>query len=162
MADDAERLQARFPREWRIAPAVWPDDMLQQLEALVGALSRLQPSVPAEAAAPALDPRALGELCTQLWRLRSRMLEDGKPREEMRRVYRYVEMAWDTLAGAKIEILDHTGQRVPDTGFVTVKILAFEPHAGLLHDTVIETVKPSVYQQDKLIQAGEVIVGRPA
>ena len=59
------------------------------------------------------------------------------------------------------EVMGHDGQRVPDTGFVNVKILAFEPHAGLLHDTVIQTTRPSIYKDGKTVQSGEVIVGMP-
>ena len=149
--------QQRYPPEWRIAEAVWPAASWERFEQLATALKQPQPPPVIET----LDARLLADLCTQLWRLRTRMLDKDRPREEMRRVYRYVEAAWDALASAGIEILDHTGEMVPEGGVYALKIIAVEPHPELAREMVIETVKPSVYRAKHLVQMGEVIVGRP-
>jgi hypothetical protein len=44
---------------------------------------------------------------------------------------------------------------------VGLRIAAFEPSPGLTRNRVIETLKPSVYHLDRMLQMGEVIVGTP-
>jgi hypothetical protein len=100
---------------------------------------------------------------TNVWRLRRTMLEPGTdaPRDEMRRAYRHLESIWHALTESGIEIQDHTGMQVPENGILGLKILAFQPADGILCETVIETVKPSIYCKERYVQVGEVIVGTP-
>jgi hypothetical protein len=42
-----------------------------------------------------------------------------------------------------------------------LNVATYEPTEGITRETVIETIKPSVYWEDKCIQNGEVIVGTP-
>lgn len=108
-----------------------------------------------------LPPRTLAELCTELWRLRRKMLEADRPqpRTEMADAYRHVEAAWDLLADAGLTIDDPTG-RPFDSG-MPLKALAFQPTAGLTRETVVETIRPTIFLRDARLQMGEVIVGTP-
>ncbi len=85
--------------------------------------------------------------------------ETGKPLEEMKRAFRHLQATWDILADAGIEIQDHTGVLF-DSG-MSIKVLAFQPMADIDRETVIETIRPTVYFRSQRIQMGEVIVGRP-
>jgi hypothetical protein len=100
------------------------------------------------------------DLATGIWRIRRRMLKDGSEGgEAIGKAFRYVESAWDSLGRAKIEVRDHDGERYSNG--MAVKVLAFQLDGGLSRETVVETIKPSVYYQDVLVQWGEVIVGVP-
>lgn len=127
---------------------------------------------PAANAALALSPatlvvdeaeyrRLLTDMATNLWRLKQKMLRPGtdEPLEEMRRAYRSFEAAWDTLLSAGVDVQEHTGS--PFNSGLLLHVLAFQSTPGLEQETVLETIRPTVYYKQQLIQPGEVIVGTP-
>jgi hypothetical protein len=105
----------------------------------------------------------LREVGTGLWRVREKMIEteSREPLPEMRRAYRHVEALVDTLAQAGVRIQDHTDEQVPAHGIYALKAVAYEPVSGLACERVIETIKPTIYFGDRIIQVGEVVVGTP-
>ena len=107
--------------------------------------------------------KLLADVGTGLWRLRSKMLPTGSkhPSEENRRPYKQLEAILDILAAGGVQIRDHTGEAVPRGGAYSLNVLAYEPTAGLAREQVIETIKPTIYLKDRIIQMGEVIVGTP-
>jgi hypothetical protein len=102
--------------------------------------------------------RLLGDLATNLWRLRQRLLT-GEPVEPVRRCLREVEAMWDRLGEEQIEIQDHTGTLYDPS--LSLRVAAFQPTVGLEQDRIVETLKPTVYWRQQRIQIGEVIVGIP-
>jgi len=108
-----------------------------------------------------LDVTPLADLCTELWRLHSKMVDPKtrKPREEYRKLYRHLVSVLDILSNENVRIVDHTGQ--PFDPGMALLVRSFQPIPKLQAFEVIETMKPSVYQNQRLIQPGEVIVGKP-
>lgn len=103
---------------------------------------------------------ALGLIATNAWRARSKMVDaSGEPKDEMRRAFRHVEGIVDALKAFGVEILDITGK--PFDSGMALKVVSFEPTAGLTKEEIKETIKPSVTMQGHLIQVGEIIVGTP-
>jgi len=104
---------------------------------------------------------ALSNIATNAWRARNKMIDsdNGETKEEMKRVYRHIEAQFDTLSQIGIEVRDLRG-RPYDAG-MALKVISFEPQPGLSKDEVVETIKPTVTWNGKLIQMGEVIVGTP-
>jgi len=80
-------------------------------------------------------------------------------REEMKRVYRHVEAALENLREMGIEVKDHTGEAF-DYG-QSLKVITTQPIQGITRETVIETIKPTIYFQEHLIQTGEVVIATP-
>jgi hypothetical protein len=149
-------LQIRFPSAFRIEQIAWPNDFFESLRTAEG-LTKLDP-----AAESKLKLSLLADVCTGLWRLRQRMVdENGRPLDEMRRAYRHFESIWDALSQSGFEIHDHTGEPVPEGGVYALKVLVYQPMPELVRDKVIETIKPSIYYRNEAIQMGEVIVGTP-
>jgi len=151
--------QLVYPPEWRIRAQDW------QPEGCVG-----DNQTTSENEEPAGTPdggfsddwkRAVCTLATSLWRLRQRMTdpETGRPYEETRRSYRHVESAWEALSEAGVEIQDHTNQ--PFDPGLSLSAIAFQQTPEIARETVIETIRPSVYLQGRMIQMGHVIVGVP-
>ena len=106
--------------------------------------------------------KLLADVTTGLWRLRLKMLPATKDSAEPnRRSYKQLEAILDTLTAAEVQIRDHTGEAVPRGGIYTLRVLAYEPTSGLSREQVIETIKPTIYLRDQVIQVGEVIIGTP-
>ncbi|HEX7899987.1 MAG TPA: hypothetical protein VF950_19630 [Planctomycetota bacterium] len=144
--------QMRHPEPFRIGPAAWPPELRDALEKLA------RPPASGEDAG-FLD--LLKKLATELFRVRKRMLNAGtaEPLEEMRRPWRHVEAMWDLIHQAGFEIQDHDGKRF-EAG-LDLTVIAFQPTAGLQRETIIETIRPSIYHKGQLVQRGEVVVGQP-
>jgi hypothetical protein len=85
--------------------------------------------------------------------------DTGRPLEEMKRAYRHFESVWDALSEEGVKIYDHTGE-IFDLGR-SLQVMSFQPTVGLTRDMIIETIKPTIYFKDNLVQTGEVIVGTP-
>jgi hypothetical protein len=158
--------QWRFPAEFRIPPAVWPVDLLADL----ARIEQLRPA-PSPAAPPPTEPpptgppstepwdeRALAQTVTNLWRAR-RKVESEDPAGPMRQVKRHVQTSWDSMAGLGVKVLDHDNE--PFDPGLSLDVLAIQPQAGISRQTIIETVRPTIYLNDRRIQVGQVIVGTP-
>lgn len=105
---------------------------------------------------------AIADVAVHLWRIKRRMTDEkGEPIEETRRHFRHIQAAFDDLKSAEIEIKDFEGQLIPESGVLSMRVLAYQPTAGITSDQVIETVKPAVYLNGETIRYGEVIIGIP-
>jgi hypothetical protein len=105
--------------------------------------------------------RALAAIATALWRIRTKL--EAEPAavlpSELRHLPRHIQAAWDALAAGHIEVRDPKGQRyVPGMAVIPI---AFQPTDGVGVEVIIETIKPSVFFKDILIQRADVIVAQP-
>ena len=114
-----------------------------------------------ERAVSSEENRLLADLGTTLWRMQKVVMEPetDRPRRGMKVVVRHLNSAWDALRQRGLKVQNHSGCKF-DTGQSLV-VLAFQPTAGLTHEVVLETVKPTLYLKGTVIQMGEVIVGIP-
>ncbi|MGH8547907.1 MAG: hypothetical protein ACRERU_04790 [Methylococcales bacterium] len=58
-----------------------------------------------------------------------------------------------------MEITDHTNSRY-DPG-LSLRVIAFQATAGIGCETIVETIRPTVYWNKQPLRLGEVIVGTP-
>lgn len=174
--------QLLYPREFRIGRPGWPADLSARLAQAIEAAARAaqdaakareeaslrqdEPAATAQLQA-ALQERLkfLADVGTGLWRMRRAMvppdsgrLLDARPREEMRKPFRWLVSTWDALKESGLEIQDHTGER-----YISGQSLKahFEAAPDLAEDTIIDTIKPTIYLDGQIIQMGEVVVGTP-
>jgi hypothetical protein len=161
---------ARDPRKQVRFPELPVDEALTALRRLEATLREQQaaPSAPPQPATPAPagdESEALaasfGGLATQVWRALGKTVDPatGEPLDDMKRVHRHVSGALDALKQMGLTINDWANQ--PYDAGLPVKVLAFQPSPGLVRDTVIESVRPTVMWKDRLVQLGEVVVGTP-
>ena len=146
--------QWRYPPEFRIeAPTMLPEVLaaLQRLEALVLSESTFQEN-------DALL-NLVAELATGLWRLRRRLQNTPEDHDDLRRAKRICQALWDTMEEKGVMVHDYTGESY-DPGMM-VEVLTFQENKALTRDQIVETIKPSVFLQGRLIQWGVVIVGTP-
>jgi hypothetical protein len=151
MLDDFR--QFSFPGPFRIEPEAIPEQMQ-------GALERLAQGK-GLGATPEESAKLLVGLATELFRLRQKMVKPGtsEPPEEMRRAWRHLETMWDLFRQAEYEIQDLTGKRF-EIG-LELTVVAYQPTPGIDRETIIETLRPSIYHRGLQIQRGEVVVGKP-
>jgi hypothetical protein len=98
-----------------------------------------------------MDTTALAELATSVWRLRNKA--SNGPLE------RHVRAVVDALTDVGIET-----RRYDEVAFapgLKVRVLAFQPTAGLEREQIIETIRPAVYLHGQPVRLAEVIVGTP-
>jgi hypothetical protein len=105
--------------------------------------------------------RLVVDVATGLWRAQKRLdaASDADADSERRAVARHLHACRDALTGAAIELRDPTGE--PYAAGMALKVVAFQPTDGVAREVVAEVIRPSVYYQGRLVQAGEVIVGTP-
>lgn len=154
--------QWRQPKEFRIRATAWPQEALAALSELSAAAPQAPPQAASDAASDAapdgLTDDAVAEMATSIWRLQSRTA--GAAEGELpRSVVRHIEKASDVLVAAGVEIQDHLHD--PFDPGLALNVVAVQPTSGLQRETVIETIRPSVYLNDRPIQRGEIIVGTP-
>lgn len=119
------------------------------------------PVQPAPSGATENVDAGLCALATHVWRAKGKLVDadTGVPREETRKIYRHVEGALESFTQMGITLNDWIGQ--PYDPGLPVKVLTFQPAEGVVRDTVIEAVRPTVIWRDRLLQLGEVVVGIP-
>lgn len=105
--------------------------------------------------------KTLAMVATAVWRAKIK-LDSGSRAElphELRNVPRHIQAAWDALVAGQVQIDDPTGNRY--VSGMAVNVLTFQPMEGIGSEIIHETIKPSVYFADRLIQRADVIVARP-
>lgn len=106
--------------------------------------------------------KALAAIATNAWKAKSR-LKDAASVEDggiLKRVNGDLERIWSVLIeDLGLEIKDHTGKDF-DYG-MALKVVTTQPTADIKKERVVETIKPTIYWKNKIIQIGEVVVATP-
>ncbi|WP_405057199.1 hypothetical protein OG474_31260 [Kribbella sp. NBC_01505] len=165
--------QWRQHREIRIAEPTFSEEQCRELAELVTLLDRLPPPAPpapdapsapsAQAAssvqaAPEEDTKALAEAATSLWRAQRKLTQAGRSAEN-RQTGRYLRACAEALASAGLVVQEHDGTTF--NAGRALDVLVYQDDPAVTEETIVETVRPSVYYHDQQIQRGEVIVARP-
>lgn len=145
---------AQWPDESKVAEAL-ASQMMAAMSRQGGGGSEVRYAVPPNIV------KGMADIATNIWKAKCRMLDgdSGEVREEMKRVYRHVESALETLTEIGVELKDHTGSAF-DYG-LPLKVVTTQETPGITRETVVETLRPTVYWQKQIIQMGEVVVGTP-
>jgi len=116
----------------------------------------------AESGVPADYLKALVSIATNAWRAKTKMVDTttGEVREEMKRVDRHIEAIYRSLADVGVVIRDHTGE--PYDEGQPMKVVASKPTPGLDKKRVSETLLPSIFWNNRLVQNGEIEIATPA
>ena len=105
---------------------------------------------------------ALIEVAGQVWRFKSRLgvLEKTIEARQWKGLDSVVRSILSSLLQAGLELKDHTGEAI--CGGEAWTIVSWETVEGIETTRVIETVRPTLYYNNELIQPAEVIAGKPA
>ena len=105
-----------------------------------------------------LNKDAILEVCNQYFKLKKNLKILSLNSKEGRSMEKSLRTIYEILESAQIEVNDHTSQ-IFDAG-LSLTVLAWEEHPDLTKNTIVETISPSIFFNQKLIQKGEVIVGK--
>jgi hypothetical protein len=114
-----------------------------------------------DAQVPAPYVKALVSIATNVWRSKKKMMDaaTGEIREGMKPVDRHIEAIRRNLLEVGIQIHDHTGETY-DEG-QPMKVIATKPTRGPERQHVSETLLPSIFWNNRLIQNGEIEIATP-
>lgn len=104
--------------------------------------------------------RLIADIATGMWRIKNKFsanIEDLP--DEIKKAQRHLESTLDVLENANIEIRGHSNERY--VAGMALKVIAFQPTPSIKTERITETIKPSVFYKDNLIQMGQVIVETP-
>jgi len=96
---------------------------------------------------------------TLVWRVQKRLSMMKSPSKEFNHISRDIASTYDALSKKGIEIKDHTGQDYVHG--MTLRVVTSEPVKNLIQTQIIETLKPTIFYREKIVQMGEVIIGVP-
>jgi len=149
-----------------LPPAVFPDKeplldkLLKNQEAVLSALQQRGGEV--RYAVPENVIKAIAAIATNAWKAKTKMLDStsGEVRDEMKRVHRHIEGIFQAFQEIGLEVKDHTGD--PFDYGLPLHVVTAQPTPGLSKERVLETIKPTIYWQNQVIQRGEVVIATPA
>lgn len=110
-----------------------------------------------------IEMKTLASIATYTWKAKSRLEDVGgvEQSEVLKRVSGDIGRIWNVLVDdLGLEIKGHTGDFF-DYG-LPLKVVTTQPTAGITKERVIETIKPTIYWRNKIIQRGEVVIATPA
>jgi hypothetical protein len=155
----------RQPDEFKLPPGELPDE-----RRITETIMRVQQVMLAEQKGssevrhivPTHILKGMADIATNIWKVKAKMLHgvSGEVRDEMKRVYRHIESALETFDEMGLEVKDHTGDAF-DYG-LPLKVIATQPTSGITRENVIETIKPTIYWQQQIVQMGEVVIATPS
>lgn len=105
-------------------------------------------------------------IITYVWRIQDRIFDrhtlepkESIPADDVKKLTKYTEQIIDKLKSMGFEIKDRVGEQF-DYG-LPENVVATRPQPGLAHETVIETLMPTIYFQNKTVQRGEIVIATP-
>lgn len=142
-------------REIRIAEPMFSEAQCRELAELIALLDRVPRE---ETTASEEDTGPLAEAATSLWRAQRKLTQAGRSAEN-RQTGRYLRTCAEALAAAGLVVQEHDGTTF--NAGRALDVLVYQDDPAVTEETIVETVRPSVYYRDRQIQRGEVIVARP-
>jgi hypothetical protein len=155
-----------MPDDFKIPSPQWPDEkrVIDALKTQIKSIlsSHRDGGASVRYAVPEKMIKAIADLATNAWKAKAKMVDSasGEARDDMKRVYRHIEGMFESFQEMGLEIKDHTGE-IFDYG-LPLKVVTTQPTPGITKERVIETLKPTIYWQEQIIQLGEVVIATPA
>jgi len=148
-----------------IPRAEWPRE--EEFIGIINSVLARETTPPERQASEASEPptdylKTLVSIATNTWRAKTKMVDasTGQIREDLRRIDRHIEAIYRALAGAGISVRDHTGD--PYDEGQPMKVVASKPVPGLARKYVSETLLPSIFWNNRLLQNGEIEIAIPS
>jgi hypothetical protein len=150
------KLENQFP----LGKPSWPIE--QTVLSVMAAGQRQREPRQAEPSVADAHEKALASIATNAWKAKARLKDAGAVEDSgvLKRINGDLERIWNVLVeDLGLEVKDHTGKDF-DYG-MALKVVTTQPTAGITKERVIETIKPTIYCKNKIIQIGEVVVATP-
>ena len=111
---------------------------------------------------PSNVTKGLIAIANSYFRAKKKMLDPttGEPHEAMSRVYKDIERISRHLEEMGFKIQNHTGDAYDDGQ--PMKVITSNPRPEATRKYVLETLLPTIYWNDKIIQHGEIEIAVPS
>ena len=156
---------ARPTDAFTIPDAAWPSEEIVT-EILLSLVTNRPGAEPARVT-PSTEAktdyfRVMAAVANNTWRARNEIIDPrtGQVREDMQAIGRHIEAIFQSLAEFGIVVHDHNGQPYEEGQPLNVVETISTP--GLDQKVILETVLPSIFWNNRLIQNGEVKISNPA
>jgi molecular chaperone GrpE (heat shock protein) len=150
------------PDEFKIPPVDFPDEnqIVAKLQAVLE--GRKDGSGEIVYAVPPEVIKTLADIATNVWRAENKMLDScsREVRDGMKGVYRHIEAVLERFKEIGLEVKSHTGD--PFDYGLPLKVVTTQPTPDIMKECVIETIKPTIFWHEQIIQMGEVVIATPA
>lgn len=147
-----------------IPDAAWPSESV--VTEILLSLITDRPAAQPVRATPSTEAktdyfRVIVSVATNAWRAENEVLDPhtGRIRAGMESLATHIEAIYQNLGEFGIVIHDHTGAAYDESQ--SLNVLEVIPTPGLDKTLITETVLPSIYWNDRLIQNGEVKIATP-
>ena len=152
------------PDEFKIPLVEFPDEnrLIEKVMRIQQALlTDTKGGVEVRHTVPSNVVKGMADIATNAWKAKTKMVDSssGEVRDEMKRVYRHIESVLESLQEMGLEVKDHTGDAFHYG--LPLKVVTTQPTQGITRENVIETIKPTIYWQQQIIQMGEVVIATP-
>ncbi len=145
----AENLRQRGQHAaFRIEPPAWDEPQRRQLAELLDQLAE-----------PVLDENALVATGNGLWQARTKLGGSTDDPKRTRQVNRHLGNTEKALAKLGLVVQDHTGDRYHSG--LSLEVIAMVDDVNVADETVVETIRPSIYLGGRTLQLGQVVVAFP-
>ena len=117
-------------------------------------------SRPVEVVPPTII-KGLAAIANSYFRAKKKIMDPttGEPHESMARVYKDIERIYRHLEEMGVKIQDHTGDAYDDGQ--PMKVITSNPRSNATRKYVLETLTPTIYWNDRIIQHGEIEIATP-
>jgi hypothetical protein len=114
-----------------------------------------------EVAIPMPIARALVTIANHAWKAASRSSNPDSfdSASDLRRVQRSLTGIMEALNEIGLEVRNHTGDTF-DYG-LPLKVITAQPTQGIEKEVIIETLRPTLFWNNNIVQMGEVIIASP-
>jgi hypothetical protein len=159
-----------IPEELTVPNPTWPDarELARELAKQLSGRSQAEladAKIIVEVISPTLG-KPIVNLANNVWRLRAKLVDpisneikEDITKDDVKKMARYLDAMYAVLGEIGIEIKDRTGETF-DYG-LPEKVVTAQPQEGLSSERIIETVRPTIYWNEKIAQQGEVIIATP-
>lgn len=157
-----QKIKGKDPFEIRSVATSPENEIIEMARSIVAFGGAAHPKpVSAESSIPTDYLKVFVSIATNIWRAKNKMMDagTGEVREDMKRVDRHIEAICRSLAEVGIVIRDHTGDFY-DEG-QPMKVVASKPTPGLDRKRVSDTLLPSIFWNNRLVQNGEIEISTP-
>jgi hypothetical protein len=158
----SRKLRRKDPFEIRSVGILPEDEITALVRSVISAdAAPNKTQVSTVAGVPSDYIKTLISIATNTWRAKAKMVDPstGEIREDLKRVGRHIEAIYRNLAEVGIVIRDHTGDAY-DEG-QPMKVIASKPTPGQDKKRVSETLLPSIFWNNRLVQNGEIEIAIP-
>ena len=99
-------------------------------------------------------------MATNIWYIKKQLVKREKKDSYLKKIDRRIESVVQNLEELGIQIVDYEVGDPYNDG-MALNVISSQPNNALKKDQICEVLKPTIYLNDNIIQAGNVVIEGP-